>query len=472
MEKPKIKHKITSPCWYYDKADLKKTPSFLDGVNPETEGRYRREGPRFIFDMGTRMGLHHDTIATGIVFFHRFYMFHSFKKFPRHITATCCLFLAGKVEETPKKCKDLIKVARGLLNEAQFVQFGNDPKEEVLTFEKVLLQTIKFDLTVEHPYKYMLQYAKKLKGDRAKIEKLVQMSWIFINDSFYTTLCLQWEPAIVAVAVMHLAGRLCKFEPQDWAYNRGRWWEQFIDDISMELLEDICHQVLDQYPHSKGKTPSNKSKRPKTPVDSDKSETASKSFRSESHKVKSKSNHTSAKKPHHPSKTSQPKPTSTSQSSRRSSSNTEVVAMETEDTQDHGTIEKGAPSVNIPTPSTTTAEVPVYFNNQYQYATSSDQSAYFMQQKAGFVPQIPNYTNPAPPQPPIAPPTPPAPQRQPFPQYPGSYDGNYHQFTTPEMYQQNKAYPPAYSGMNQAPTGLATVRITGRRETNPTQQWP
>ena len=38
-------------------------------------------------------------------------------------------------------------------------------------------------------------------------------------------------------------GRLCKFEPQDWAYNRGRWWEQFIDDISMDLLEDICHQV-------------------------------------------------------------------------------------------------------------------------------------------------------------------------------------------------------------------------------------
>jgi len=62
-------------------------------------------------------------------------------------------------------CRDLIKVARGLLNEAQFAQFGDDPKEEVLTFEKVLLQTIKFDFTVEHPYKYMLQYAKALKGE-------------------------------------------------------------------------------------------------------------------------------------------------------------------------------------------------------------------------------------------------------------------------------------------------------------------
>lgn len=43
------------PCWYFDKGDLKKTPSITDGVPPETEARYRREGPRFIFDMGTRV---------------------------------------------------------------------------------------------------------------------------------------------------------------------------------------------------------------------------------------------------------------------------------------------------------------------------------------------------------------------------------------------------------------------------------
>lgn len=60
--------------------------------------------------------------------------------------------------------RDLVKVARSLLNDAQFSQFGEDPKEEVMTFERMLLQTIKFDLMVEHPYKYMLQYAKALKG--------------------------------------------------------------------------------------------------------------------------------------------------------------------------------------------------------------------------------------------------------------------------------------------------------------------
>ena len=60
--------------------------------------------------------------------------------------ATCCLFLAGKAEETPKKCRDLIRTVRELTNNRQFATFGIDPREEVMVVERVLLQTIKFDL--------------------------------------------------------------------------------------------------------------------------------------------------------------------------------------------------------------------------------------------------------------------------------------------------------------------------------------
>ena len=46
---------LNMPCWYYEKADLKKTPSFYDGISSETEARYRREGSRFIYELGTRV---------------------------------------------------------------------------------------------------------------------------------------------------------------------------------------------------------------------------------------------------------------------------------------------------------------------------------------------------------------------------------------------------------------------------------
>nr|CAG4641858.1 EOG090X09KD [Eurycercus lamellatus] len=248
------------PCWYYEKKDLKReTPSIQDGIDFETESRYRKEGARFIIDTGTKMGLRYDTMATGVVYFHRFYMFHSFKEFPRYVTGCCALFLAGKVEETPKKCKDIIKVAKASLSEAQFQQFGEDAKEEVMTLERILLQTIRFDLQVEHPYGYLIKYAKSLKGDKSKLQKMVQMAWTFVNDSLCTTLCLQWEPEIIAIALMYLAGKLSKFEIQDWSGRQPRhirWWDMFVEDISLEILEDICHQVLDLYSQQPSRTDS------------------------------------------------------------------------------------------------------------------------------------------------------------------------------------------------------------------------
>ncbi|KAH8354596.1 cyclin-K [Drosophila kikkawai] len=238
------------PCWYYDKKELRETPSILDGITFETERRYRKEGARFIMECGTKMGLGHNTMATGVVYFHRFYMFHSFRSFPRYVTACCCLFFAGKVEETPKKCRDIIKTARGILSDNYFYSFGEDPKEEVMTLERILLQTIKFDLQVEHPYTFLLKYAKCFKGDQQKLQKMVQMAWNFVNDSLSTVVCLQWEPEIIAVALIHLASKLSKFTVQDWDGRQPqhqRWWDMFVSDVTMEILEDICHQVLDLY---------------------------------------------------------------------------------------------------------------------------------------------------------------------------------------------------------------------------------
>ncbi len=120
--------------------------------------------------------------------------------------AAACLLLAGKVEETPKKCKDVLKVTQSILTEHQMANFGSNPKEELLTHERILLQTIKFDLQVQHPYSHLLKFAKSLKGrfksregdiamllsftfsscgitgDRQKLEKLVETAWTFVND--------------------------------------------------------------------------------------------------------------------------------------------------------------------------------------------------------------------------------------------------------------------------------------------------
>ncbi|KAK5885869.1 hypothetical protein CesoFtcFv8_016964 [Champsocephalus esox] len=96
-----------------------------------------------------------------------------------------------------------------------FLRKNHVLQEEVMVLERILLQTIKFDLQVEHPYRFLLRYATQLKGDKHKVQRLVQMAWTFVNDSLCTTVALQWEPQIIAVAVMYLAGRLSKLDIQD-----------------------------------------------------------------------------------------------------------------------------------------------------------------------------------------------------------------------------------------------------------------
>lgn len=76
----------TMAFWYFDKDELHRTASAQDGITHDTESRYRREGARFIIDAGTKMDLGYNTMATGVVYFHRFYMYHSFNTFPRYVS--------------------------------------------------------------------------------------------------------------------------------------------------------------------------------------------------------------------------------------------------------------------------------------------------------------------------------------------------------------------------------------------------
>lgn len=118
--------------------------------------------------------------------------------------------------------------------------------------ERILLKTIKFDLQVDHPYRFLIEYAKCLKSNgTTPKEQVVQKAWNFINDSLETTLCLQWEPEIIAVAMMYLACKISKYDVIDWkgrTPEQQKWWDMFVKDITKGILEDICHQVSFQHP--------------------------------------------------------------------------------------------------------------------------------------------------------------------------------------------------------------------------------
>lgn len=247
--------------WIFDAGDLDFTPSNKDGITKAQESQFRVAGARFIQILGNEeLKLHYSTVATGAVFFQRFYMYYSFKIFPVYPMAATCLFLAGKVEETPKKSNDIIKFSRTILSEEHFAQFGSDPKEEILTLERILLQTLRFDLEVEHPYEHLIRYVKQSKFTQAgqtndSIHKVIlQSAWTLLNDSCCTTICLQYEPEIVAIASIFLSCKTANAEITDWDNRKQEhqnWWDVYVDNLDEKPLENICHLILDVYQYSR-----------------------------------------------------------------------------------------------------------------------------------------------------------------------------------------------------------------------------
>jgi len=123
-------------------------------------------------------------------------------------------------------------------------------RDKILTHELIVLQTIAFDMTIEHPYKSLLTYVKQIQGSR----NLAQVAWNFVNDSLRTTLCLQFKPQLIASAAIYLASKFLKYQLPE---GPKPWWEVF--NANIKDLEEISNQILDLYESPGMATPSSSS---------------------------------------------------------------------------------------------------------------------------------------------------------------------------------------------------------------------
>eukprot|EP01124_Arcella_intermedia_P020889 TRINITY_DN2848_c0_g2_i2.p1 TRINITY_DN2848_c0_g2~~TRINITY_DN2848_c0_g2_i2.p1 ORF type:complete len:736 (+),score=141.52 TRINITY_DN2848_c0_g2_i2:221-2428(+) len=230
--------------WYFTAEELSK-PVKEGGVLPSQAAKYRKQSCDFLQRVGVGLKLPQLTIATGFVYFHRFFALRDFNDFDRIHIGVACLFLAGKVEETPKKLRDVIQVSHKLQHQMfspkeRFIPLKLDsPKyeeirEKILLSERIVLQTISFDFTVEHPYKFLLEYIRKIDG-----KELAQSAWNFVNDSMRTMMCLQYKPQVIACAAIYLASQ---------RQISKHTWENLYKGITVQDLEDISAQILDLYP--------------------------------------------------------------------------------------------------------------------------------------------------------------------------------------------------------------------------------
>ncbi|PON67536.1 Cyclin [Trema orientale] len=235
--------------WYFSRKEIEEnSPSRHDGVDLKKETYLRKSYCTFLQDLGMRLKVPQVTIATAIIFCHRFFLRQSHAKNDRRTIATVCMFLAGKVEETPRPLKDVILVSYEIINKKDPTavqrikqkEVYEQQKELILLGERVVLATLGFDLNVQHPYKPLVEAIKKFKVAQ---NALAQVAWNFVNDGLRTSLCLQFKPHHIAAGAIFLAAKFLKVKlPSD---GEKVWWQEF--DVTPRQLEEVSNQMLELY---------------------------------------------------------------------------------------------------------------------------------------------------------------------------------------------------------------------------------
>eukprot|EP00026_Physarum_polycephalum_P014764 Phypoly_transcript_15316.p1 GENE.Phypoly_transcript_15316~~Phypoly_transcript_15316.p1 ORF type:complete len:302 (+),score=32.13 Phypoly_transcript_15316:109-906(+) len=218
-----------------------KSPSKKDNISSNEEYSLRKGTCIFIQQAGYLLKFPQITTVTALVLFHRFFSRRSYSRYDRFLIAATCLYLAAKTAETPRKIRDIVNVTYQILNNKTLRISSEywDLKDVIVKMESVVLRTLAFDLSIAHPHNYLLNYLYSLKVD----ERLAQLSWNILSDSYYTNICLQHKPNEVASAAIFLAAKILQLEIPDG--EEKKWWMVFGADFSN--IEDICNQIMELY---------------------------------------------------------------------------------------------------------------------------------------------------------------------------------------------------------------------------------
>jgi len=196
-------------------------------------------------------------IATATVYLARFFYNNSYKDFHPHLIAATAVYLASKVEESPVQPNKIEKALKDLSRSAS--KYGVN---DIVDGEYFLMEELKFNLIVFHPYRPLQQYLKD-----AGLQEVVSTVWYLINDSYRLDLCLEYPPHITAIAAILVAGTYHQQQAavQAWFTQRLNFNDEHrqhvmhVADKLITMYEDHSHlepeeiqQILDKIPNPPG----------------------------------------------------------------------------------------------------------------------------------------------------------------------------------------------------------------------------
>ncbi|KAG6618672.1 ania-6a type cyclin [Phytophthora cinnamomi] len=234
---------------------LARSPSLADGVPQDVERLHRAFGCELVQEAGVLLRLPQVVMATAQTLLQRFFYRQSLRQFDAFRVAVSCLFLAAKVEEKPKRIRDVLAVFYAMLRRrkwkratvaqqlvdadgATFAQW----RMWLIMVERQVLIDLGFSVyrVAQHPHKFVLYYVKVLDGS----PRLAQQAWGYINDSLRTDLCVRYSAQVVACAAIFLASRFQRVALPE----RPPWYKLFGVDKTQLYAASVAIMELYKQP--------------------------------------------------------------------------------------------------------------------------------------------------------------------------------------------------------------------------------
>ncbi|XP_021717304.1 uncharacterized protein LOC110685146 isoform X1 [Chenopodium quinoa] len=146
------------------------SPSRKDGIDALHETRLRYSYCAFLQNLGMRLDVPQTTIGTAMVLCHRFFIRRSHANHDRFLIATAALFLSAKSEETARPLNDVLKASCEILHKQDLtilsymlpIDWFEQYRERIIEAEQLILTTLNFELSVQHPFDTLTSILNKL----------------------------------------------------------------------------------------------------------------------------------------------------------------------------------------------------------------------------------------------------------------------------------------------------------------------
>ncbi|KAM3349155.1 hypothetical protein ACQJBY_022346 [Aegilops geniculata] len=176
----------------------RRSPSWKDGIDSALEARLRASYCAYLRCLGFRLGLPQTTVATAVVYCHRFFFHRS------------------------HACND------------RFQNWFELYRESVIQAEQMMLTTLDFELEVAHPYTSLSSALSRLGLSHSV---LFNVALSLINEGLRSSLWLQFKPHHIAAGAAFLAGKFLRY---DITFHQN-FWHEF--KTTPHIVQDVVQQL-------------------------------------------------------------------------------------------------------------------------------------------------------------------------------------------------------------------------------------